>query len=102
LKWFGQDIVRANSARLRFVERLKGANEQHHRYVFELLISFDVFANLIAIRRGHENVRQHHVRLNLREAIDSLTAIADTHDLHAFIRKREIDDFLNGSRIVGK
>jgi hypothetical protein len=82
LKWFGQDIVRANSARLRFVERLKRANEQHHGDVFELLIRFDVFANLIAIGRRHKNVNQHHVGVDFRQAIDCFPAIADTYDLH--------------------
>jgi hypothetical protein len=101
LKWFSQDIVRANSARLRFVERLKRANEQHDGYVFELLMRFDVFTNLITIWRGHENVSQHHIGLHFEEAVDSLPAITDTHDLHTFIGKRKVDDFLNGSRIVG-
>src|SRR5258705_4158663 len=47
LKWFRQDLIRANSARLRFVERLQRADEKHHRNVPELLVCFDVLANLI-------------------------------------------------------
>ena len=50
LKWFRQDIVRANSARLRFVERLERANQQQDGDVFELLMCFDVFTNLVTVR----------------------------------------------------
>ena len=102
LKWFRQDVIRANSARLRFVERLKGANEEHHRNVFQLLVFFDVLADLIAILSGHENVCEHYIRRNLLEMFNCLLAVTKSHDSHTFVSECKVDNFLNGDRIVGK
>jgi len=48
------------------------------------------------------NVREHYVRGKIRESIDCLLAIADGKDSHTFVSKRQVNNFLNGSRIVGK
>jgi hypothetical protein len=70
--------------------------------VFELLVCFDVLANLIAIWGRHENVCEHDIRGNFQYPIDRLLAVFDSHDLHTFVSKRKVDNFLNGGRIVGK
>jgi len=75
LKWFGQDIIRANSARLRFVEWLKRAHEQHHGNVFQLLVCFDVLADFITTAGRHENVCENYIRFNLQELINCILAI---------------------------
>src|SRR5262245_23965160 len=102
LKWFGQNIIRANSARLRFVQWLKRANKKHYGDVFQLLVSFDVFANLITIARWHENICENYIRGKVIEPVNCLLAVADSQDMHTFVRERKVDNFLNGGRIVGK
>jgi hypothetical protein len=102
LKWFGQDIIRANSARLRFVERLKRAHEQHYRNMFQLFVCFDISAHFIAVGRGHENVCENYVGFKLQELINRVLAIANRHDSHTFVSERKVDNFLNGGRIVGE
>jgi hypothetical protein len=88
LKWFGQDVIRANSARLRFVERLKRAHEQHYWDVFQLLVCFDVFADLVAVASRHEDVCQNYVGLQFQELVDGILAITDRHDSHTFVGER--------------
>ena len=102
MKWFGQDVIRANSARLRFVERLKRAHEQHYGDVFQLLVCFDVFADLVAVGSRHKDVCQNYIGLQLQELVNSVLAVAESHDSHTFVGERKVDNFLNGGRIVGK
>ncbi len=70
--------------------------------MFQLLVCFDVFADLIAIRRRHEDVCENYIRGNFQKLIDRLLAVADSHDSHTFVSERKVDNFLNGGRIVGK
>jgi len=70
--------------------------------MFELLVCFDVFANLIAIAGRHEDVCENYIGFNIQELIDGFLAIADSHDSHTFVSERKVDNFLNGGRIVGK
>jgi hypothetical protein len=102
LKWFGQDVIRANSARLRFVERLKRAHEQHYGDVFQLLVCFYVFADLVAVASRHKDVCQNYIGLHLKELINGLLAIVHNNDSHTFVSERKVDNFLYGGRIVGK
>ena len=37
-----------------------------------------------------------------QEIVDGVLDVADSHDSHTFVSEREIDNFLNGGRIVGK
>src|SRR5882724_6340670 len=61
LKWLSQGIVRAYSARLRFIERLKRANQKHNGNMLQLFTSFNIFADFIAVEYRHKHVCQHHV-----------------------------------------
>jgi hypothetical protein len=70
--------------------------------VFQLLVGFDIFTDFVAVGRRHKNVCQNYIGFNLQEFVDSLLAIADSHDSHAFVGERKVDNFLNGGRIIGK
>jgi hypothetical protein len=85
LERFGQDIVRADSARLRFVERFKRADEQHDGDVPRALVPLNVLAQLIAVRLRHEDIGEDDVRQILVQFLDGLRTTADRDDLHRLI-----------------
>ena len=95
LEWLRQDIVRANSARLRFVERFEGTDQKHNRNVSQLSILFDVFADFIAIRGWHANIREHYVGAELYEFGQCFITTAKAQNRNAFIGKSDFDNFLD-------
>jgi hypothetical protein len=70
--------------------------------VFQLLVCFDVFADLVAVASRHKDVCQNYIGLHLQELINRVLAVAESHDSHTFVSERKVDNFLNGGRIVGK
>jgi hypothetical protein len=97
LEWFGQDSVRADSARLRFVERFKRADEQHHGDAGQTPVALDALAQFVARETGHDNIRQHNVRHQPRfESPGGFRAVADDDDLQPLVREGQADNFLRG------
>src|SRR5712671_1833340 len=56
LEWFRQVVIRANPARLRFIEGLKRANEEHHWNVTQTIVPFDIITYLVTVDFRHEDV----------------------------------------------
>jgi len=48
------------------------------------------------------DVCEDYIGFKLQELVDCFLAIADGYDPHAFVSERQVDNFLNGGRIVGK
>jgi len=95
LKGFSQNVVRANSARLLFVEWLEGAHQKHHRNMFELVFLFDVLADLITVHIGHEDINQNDIWREPFQRRDRFPAVARAKHVDAFIRESKINNFLN-------
>ena len=102
LKGLGQGVVRANSARLLFVEWLEGANKKHNRNVLQPVVLFDVLTDFVAIDLRHEDIRENHIRGELFQPLNRLTPIVNGNYADAFVGKSKTDNFLDRDGIVGE
>jgi len=89
-------------ARTRFVHRLERARQQDDGDVRGGGIAFDERRDVVAVALRHADVGEHDVRALALHAIDGVLPAAHRHDLHVFIRERELDHTLNGDAVVGQ
>jgi hypothetical protein len=103
LEGFRQDCIRANSARLRFVEWFKRADEENDGDVSEPGVALDALAQRVAVGAGHHHVREQDVgRRLLGERAQRRLAVADRDHLHPLVAEGEADDLLDRRRVVSE
>jgi hypothetical protein len=102
LKWLCHDIICAGAFGFALIERLKAADQKHHGHAAQPLILFDEFAQLVTIDARHENIGKDYIGRELLQLRQSVLAITNRGDFHAFIREGEVYNSLNGNGIVGE
>ena len=74
-----QPAVGPHAVGFLFIVGLERAGQQQDRDVSEFAVVLDVLAHLVAGAHRHENVRQHHVRADVRELAHGVLAVRHAH-----------------------
>ena len=100
-KGFLQDAVGAHPLRLLFVEGIERANQQHHRRVHIARIALNEFTNFVAVAYGHEDVCKDQIGAEVRNFTHGRFAIANCHDIDAFVLQGQGNHLLDVAIVVG-
>jgi len=63
--------------------------------VLQLVVSFYVLADFVAIHLRHEDIRENYIRSKLFQPLNRFTSVVHANYADAFVGKSKIDNFLN-------
>ena len=98
---FFQNSIGADALRFAFIQGIKGSYEQYHRQVRKAGIFFYVFADLIPVSHGHEDIGEHQVRRKVGQFPDGGLTVVYGHHFHAKFSQGQGHGFLDVTIVVG-